>query len=205
MKKEKIYEKEALDEKERQRLLNNFYTKQIKRGKTTRADIFDKISMILVVFLLSIVFLYKIIGNFIISSILGIIIIFYASFVLKKIAIKERNKKIEKIKADYKLKLEEEKVLSPDEDIEDYIIKGYKEKKEDLKESINPYAKGKVIRLYFLTIIFIITSRFTIYRNYYKIMSIITFIVASFIGSYKIIEYMKKKDKESLLDEDNRV
>lgn len=195
MKKEKIYEKEALDEKERQRLLNNFYTKQIKRGKTTRADIFDKISMILVVFLLSIVFLYKIIGNFIISSILGIIIIFYASFVLKKIAIKERNKKIEKIKADYKLKLEEEKVLSPDEDIEDYIIKGYKEKKEDLKESINPYAKGKVIRLYFLTIIFIITSRFTIYRNYYKIMSIITFIVASFIGSYKIIEYMKKKDQ----------
>lgn len=205
MKKEKTHKKEALDEKERQRLLNNFYTKQIKRGKTTRADIFDKISMILVVFVLSIVFLYKIIGNFIISSILGIIIISYASFVLKKIAIKERNKKIEKIKADYKLKLEEKKVLSPDEDIEDYIIKGYKEKKDDLKESINPYAKGKVIRLYFLTIIFIITSHFTIYRNYYKIMSIITFIVASFIGSYKIIEYMKKKDKESLLDEDNRV
>lgn len=197
--------KENLSEKERQRVLKNFYTKQIKNGKTTRADIFDKISMLLVVFILLSLFLYRIIGNFIISIALGFGIVFYIGIIGKKILMKERNKKIKKIKEDYKFKLEEEKILSPDEDIEDYIIKRYQEKKDEFKDNINPYAKGKVIRLYILAIVFFIVSYFTTYERYYKIISVVTFIIASFVGSYKITEYVRKKDKEHLLNKDNDV
>lgn len=197
--------KEELNEKQRQRILNNFYTKQIKKGKTTRADIFDKTSMILVVFILLFLFLYRLIGNFIISFVLGFVSVWYISIIGKKILEKEKNKKIEKIKEDYKSKLEEEKLLAADEDIEDYIIKTYVENKKDMKENINLYAKGKVIKLYFLSIMFFIASYFTVYKSYYKIISVITFIIASFIGSYKIIEYLKEKDKEDLLHKDNGV
>lgn len=203
MKKNQVKKDDGISEKEKQRILNNFYTKQIKNGKTTRAEIFDKISLILVVFILLVFFLYKIIGNFIISFILGFVGVFYISIIGKKILEKERVKKIEKIKEDFRLKLEEEKLIGPNEDLEDYIIKRYVEKKKEFKENINPYTKGKLVRLFALSIIFFIISYFTKYGPYYKIISVITFTMACFIGSYKITEYMRKKDRESLLPKDN--
>jgi len=46
-------------DRERQRVLDDFYTKQMKNGKTTRADILDKITMGIVVLILLIFVLNK--------------------------------------------------------------------------------------------------------------------------------------------------
>lgn len=191
--------KEIQKNKERQRVLDNFYTKQMKKGKTTRADILDKIALGIGISILLIIILNKIIGNFFISLILGSTISIIISIYWIKFNIKIRSKKIEQIKKEYKIKLEEEKVLNSDEDIEDYIINRYYEKKSELKSSINLFSKDKILKLYFLFIVFYFISYFVSYPTYYKIMAIISFITATFIGSYNITEYMRKKDNKDLL------
>lgn len=191
--------KEKRKIKERQRVLDNFYTKQMKNGKTTRADILDKVSLGIVILVLLVILLNKIIGNFIISLLLGFVLAATISIYLIKVNINIRNKKIEQIKREYKIKLEEEKVLLPDEEIEDYIVTRYYEKKSELKSSIKFLSKDKIVKLYFLFIIFYFTSYFVTYPNYYKIMAIISFATATFIGSYNITEYMRKKYNKDLL------
>lgn len=196
------YSKDSRRDRERQRVLDNFYTKQMKKGKTTRADILDKISLSIMVFFLLILIFNKIIGSFIISLILSGIIAGIMGNYVKKVSLQVRSKKIEEIKKDYKIKLEEEKVLSDDEDIEDYIVARYYEKKSELKTSFNFLSKDKIFKLYFLSIVFYAISYFSSYPMYYKIMSIISFIMASFIGSYNLTEYIKKKDNKDLLNRD---
>lgn len=200
MKKNLSYLKENRKDKERQRVLNNFYTKQIKKGKTTRADILDKISLGIGIFIILILILNKLIGNFVISFILSLILASIMGIYIKKKNIEIRNKKIEEIKNEYKIKLEGEKVLSPNEDIEDYIIDRYYEKKSELKSSFNFLSKDKIFKLYLLFIVFYITAYFSSYPIYYKIMAVISFSVATFIGSYNLTEYMRKKDIKDLHD-----
>lgn len=199
MKKRLSASKEIQKDKERQRVLDNFYTKQMKKGKTTRADILDKIALGIVISILLIIILNKIIGNFIISLILGFAISVIISIYWIKFNIKTRSKKIEQIKKEYKIKLEEEKVLNPDEDIEDYIVNRYYEKKSELKSSINLLSKDKIFKLYFLFIVFYLISHFVAYSTYYKIIAIISFATATFIGSYNITEYMRKRYNKDLL------
>lgn len=199
MKKDLSGSKEIRKNKERQRVLDNFYTKQMKKGKTTRADILDKIALGIVILILLIIILNKITGNFIISLILGFTISAIVNVYWVKFNIKIRNKKIEQIKTEYKIKLEEEKVLNPDEDIEDYIVNRYYEKKSELKSSINLLSKDKIFKLYFLFIVFYLISYFVAYSTYYKIIAIISFATATFIGSYNITEYMRKKYNKDLL------
>lgn len=189
-------------DKERQRVLNNFYTKQMKKGKTTRADIMDKISLGICLLIFLVLVLNKLIGSFIISLILGLVIAIFMGIYIKKISLKIKDKKIEEIKNEYKLKLEEEKVLLPNEDIEDYIIERYYEKKTELKSSFNFLSKDKIFKLYFLFIIFYISSYFSTYPIYYKIMSIVSFSMATFIASYNFTEYIRKKDNKDLLKRD---
>lgn len=191
--------KEKRKIKERQRVLDNFYTKQMKNGKTTRADILDKVSLGIVILVLLVILLNKIIGNFFISLLLGSALAATISIYLIKVNINLRDKKIEQIKREYKIKLEEEKVLLPDEEIEDYIVTRYYEKKSELKSSIKFLSKDKIVKLYFLFFIFYFTSYFVTYPNYYKIMAIISFATATFIGSYNITEYMRKKNNKDLL------
>lgn len=191
--------KEKRKFKERQRVLDNFYTKQMKNGKTTRADILDKVSLGIVILVLMVILLNKIIGNFFISLLLGSALAATISIYLIKVNINLRDKKIEQIKREYKIKLEEEKVLLPDEEIEDYIVTRYYEKKSELKSSIKFLSKDKIVKLYFLFFIFYFTSYFVTYPNYYKIMAIISFATATFIGSYNITEYMRKKNNKDLL------
>lgn len=191
--------KEKRKIKERQRVLDNFYTKQMKNGKTTRADILDKVSLGIVILVLLVILLNKIIGNFFISLLLGSALAATISIYLIKVNINIRNKKIEQIKREYKIKLEEEKVLLPNEEIEDYIVTRYYEKKSELKSSIKFLSKDKIVKLYFLFFIFYFTSYFVTYPNYYKIMAIISFATATFIGSYNITEYMRKKNNKDLL------
>ena len=191
--------KETQKVKERQRVLDNFYTKQMKKGKTTRADVLDKIALGIAISILLIIILNKIIHNFVISLILGSAISVVLSIYWIKFNIKTRNKKINQIKKEYKIKLEEEKVLSPNEDIEDYIVNRYYEKKSELKSSINLFSKDKIFMLYFLFIVFYFISYFVSYSTYYKVMAIISFTTATFIGSYNITEYLRKKDNKDLL------
>lgn len=205
MKRDLKYSKGNRKERERQRVLDNFYTKKMKNGKTTRADYLDKISLGIFVSLIIVFLLNKVIGNFIISMLIGIIFIVTISKYLKKTIIKKREEKIEEIKMEYKVKLEEERVLLPDEDIEDYIIERYYEKKSELKSNINFLSKDKIFKLYLLFIIFFIGSYFSVYPIYYKIMAIISFLSASFIGSYNLTEYMKKRDNKDLLNRDGDV
>lgn len=202
MKKGLSYHKENRKEKERQRVLDNFYTKKIKNGKTTRADYLDKISLSMVSLLLIIFFLNKLTKNIFISIVIGIISISISIKYFNRRAIKKRKEKIEEIKVEYKIKLEEEKVISEDEDIEDYIIARYYEKKSELKSNMNFLSKDKIFKLYLLSIIFFVGSYFANYKIYYKIISMVTFLVASFIGSYNLTEYMRKKDDRDLLNND---
>ena len=202
MKKGLNYSKESHRKKERQRVLDNFYTKKMKNGKTIRADYLDKVSL-MIVLLLVIVFVFnKVIQNFFISIIVGIISIITIIRYSKGRFIKKKEEKIEEIKKEYKIKLEEEKVISEDEDIEDYIIARYYEKKSELKTNMNFLSKDKIFKLYLLSIIFFIGSYFANYKIYYKVMSVITFLVASFIGSYNLTEYMRKKNDIDLLNKD---
>ncbi|WP_353097484.1 hypothetical protein [Tissierella praeacuta] len=202
MKKDLKYLKENRSEREKQRVLDNFYTKQIKKGKTTKADIMDKISIGLISLIFLVLTLNKIIGNIIISIIISFVIAAIMNVYIKAIIMKNRYKKIEEIKREYRIKLEEEKVISPNEDIEDYIIDRYYEKKAELKDSFNFFNKDKIFKLYFLFIIFYVISYFSNYPIYYKTMAIISFVLATIIGSYNLTEYIRKKDNGDLLNKD---
>lgn len=202
MKKGLKHYKENRRKKERQRVLDNFYTKKIKNGKTTRADYLDKISLMIIVLLFMIFMFNKLIQNFIISLTIGIISIVFIVKYSKEKAIKKRKEKIEEIKREYKIKLEEERVITEDEDIEDYIIAKYYEKKSEIKTNMDFLSKDKIFKLYLLSIIFFIGSYFANYQIYYKVISIVTFLAACFIGSYNLTEYIRKRDNRDLLNKD---
>ena len=196
------YSKESRSNRERQRVLDNFYTKKMKNGKTTRADYLDKVSLMIVLLLLIVFLFNKLVQNLFISTIIGIISIVSIMKYSKERSIKKREDKIEEIKKEYKIKLEEEKVIAEDEDIEDYIIARYYEKKSELKTNMDFLSKDKIFKLYSLSIIFFIGSYFANYKIYYKIMSVIAFLAASFIGSYNFTEYLRKKNDIDLLNKD---
>ncbi|WMM23376.1 hypothetical protein RBU61_10450 [Tissierella sp. MB52-C2] len=185
---------------ERQKVLDNFYTKQMKNGKTMRADILDKISLGIIILIGVVIVISKLIKNFFISIFLGLIFGVFMAIYLRKLIMESRNKKIKAIQEEYRVKLEEEKVISSDEDIEDYIIDRYYEKKEEAKKSFNFLSKDKIFKLYSLAIIFYITGYLSVYPMYYKSMAIVSFILATFIGSYNITEYIKKSDNKDLLN-----
>lgn len=182
------------EEKERERFLNNFYTKRIKNGKTTRADYLDKISINICIFIILFFILNKVIGNFIIALLIGLIIMIV--FTKNKIHRNKKNRliKIEEIKKEYRIELEKENKISDDENIENYIVNKYYEEKSEHISNINLLSKDKVFKLYLLFIIFFFSSLFVKYSIYYKIIGIIAFIMATLIGSYNITEYMRNRN-----------
>ena len=194
MKKKLGYLKDNSKIRERQRFLNNFYTKKIKNGKTTRADYLDKVFIGICTFVFVIFILNKLIKNFIISLFISVIIMMV--FIRKMINTNKRNRliKIEEIKNEYRIGLEKEKEISDDENIEDYIVEKYYEEKSEHKSNINLLGKDKVFKLYFLFIIFFLGSFFVKYSIYYKIISIISFIMATLIASYNLTEYVRNKN-----------
>lgn len=194
------FSKENSTVKERQRVLNNFYTKQMKNGKTIRAVIIDKIAFAIVAFIILVVLLTRMIGNFIVSLILAIIFSIIIGFYGTKYGLKIREQKIEEFKKEYRLKLEEEKLLPPEEDLEDYLLDRYYNKKMELKSNINFFSKDKILKFYILFIVFYLISYFVSYSLYYKIMAVISFIIGTIIGSYNLTEYIRQKDNKDLLN-----
>lgn len=200
MKKDLSYLKENRKIKERQRILNNFYTKQMKKGKTTRAVIFDKIALTIGAFIVLVALLTRIIGSFITSLLLGIIFSIGIGIYGTKFGLKIRDKRIEEFKKEYKLKLEEEKLLPPGKDLEDYIIDRYYDKKSELKSNLSLLSKDKILKFYILFIVFYLISYFVNYPLYYKIMAVISFVIGTIIGSYNLTEYIRQKDNRDLLN-----
>lgn len=200
MKKVLKYLNERHKKNERQKVLDNFYTKQMKNGKTTRADVLDKITLGTIILIGLVVIINKLIKNFFISAFLGLILGVFMAIYFRKILLESRNKKIKEIQNEYRIKLEEEKEILPDENIEDYIINRYYEKKEEAKKNFNFLSKDKIPKLYFLAVVFYITGYLSAYPIYYKSMAIVSFIMATFIGSYNVTEYIKKSDNKDLLN-----
>ena len=194
-----------MKEKERKRVLDNFYIKEMKKGKAKRAYIFDKIALWIIIFFLGFFLLNKVIDHILITFIVTMGITIYLGILSNKGLEKVKLKKIEKIKSEYRKELIEEKELEEDEDVDDYVIKNYKKRKKEFKENIDIYTKGKAIKMYILSIVFFIGSYFIQYSIYYKIMGVIAFAIASFIASRKLTQYIREKDNNCLLDEDNRV
>ena len=188
------YLKESNNERERQKVLNNFYTKKIKNGKTIRADYLDKAFLSVIGSVILIYFLNKLISNLIISLLISITIITIIIKYSIKWSRKKRLMKIEDIKQEFKLKLQEEKIISEDEDIEDYIIDRYYEKKLEIKKNVSVYGNDKILKLYFLFAVFYLGSFFVKYSIYYIIIAIISFITATLIASYKLTEYIRKRN-----------
>ena len=192
--------RERSKKNERQKVLDNFYTKQMKNGKNIRADAMDKIALGIIIWIGLVILINKLIKNFFVSVFISLIFGIFMTIYLRKLFLESKNKKIKEIQNEYRVKLEEEKGISPDEDIEDYIINRYYEKKEEAKKNFNFLSKDKIVKLYFLAVIFYITGYLSAYPMYYKIMGIISFIMATFIGSYNITEYIKKSNNKDLLN-----
>ncbi|MFA5576004.1 MAG: hypothetical protein WCZ27_05440 [Tissierellaceae bacterium] len=189
-------------DRERQRVLENFYTKRIKKGKTSGADTLDKISFAFLFFFLLSLFINKFLENLIVSLVLSFSILIAIIILLKRHSLNTREKKILAIKKEYRKKLEEEKILLHDEDIEDYIVGKYYERKGELRKSIKLLGKDKIIKLYLLFAVFFTLSYFSPYPNYYKVMGIISFSLASYIGAFNFTEYLKNKDNRDLHNKD---
>ncbi len=87
---------------------------------------------------------------------------------------------------------------STDDDVENYIIHRFWDKRNNIKEQIRIINKKKIFQFYGMFIIFYSLSYFINYSRYYKIMAIICFVIASIVSGYKISEYIILKDKYPL-------
>lgn len=81
-----------------------------------------------------------------------------------------------------------------DEDMEMYIIDRFIDKRNSIKSQVKDFNKKKIIQLYGLCAVFYILSYFIAFPRYYKIMSVITFILATFVCGYRFTEYIRLKD-----------
>ena len=78
-----------------------------------------------------------------------------------------------------------------DEEIEEFILFNYIEKKEGLRKDLKLVRKDKIFRFILLGIILYVISVFTAYTLYYKIMGIILIIIGAILGINKLIQYLK--------------
>ena len=81
-----------------------------------------------------------------------------------------------------------------DEEIEDYIVDRFVDRRNSIKSQIKDFNKKKIIQLYGLCAIFYLLSYFISFPRYYKIMAVLSFLIASLVAGYKITEYIKLKD-----------
>lgn len=85
-----------------------------------------------------------------------------------------------------------------DEEINNYIRHRYKDKKQNIRDQMRTINIKKIIKLYGVFIIFYTISFFMNYSNYYKVMAILSFALATVLGGIKITEHVKLKGKNSL-------
>lgn len=81
-----------------------------------------------------------------------------------------------------------------DKDMEDYIIDRFIDKRNGIKNQAKDFNKKKIIQLYGLCALFYILSFFISFPIYYKIMAVVSFMIATLVSGYKISEYIRLKD-----------
>lgn len=82
-----------------------------------------------------------------------------------------------------------------DDEIEEYIIENFIDNRSEMKKQIKSLNVNKIIKLYIVSIIFYIFSYIVVYKFYYKIASLSTFIIATLLLAYKFSEYIIIKDR----------
>ncbi|MDR7870098.1 MAG: restriction endonuclease [Tissierellaceae bacterium] len=81
-----------------------------------------------------------------------------------------------------------------DKDMEDYIVDRFIDRRNGVKSQVKDFNKRKIIQLYGLCAIFYVLSYFISYPKYYRIMAVLSFVIATLISGYKISEYIRLKD-----------
>lgn len=82
-----------------------------------------------------------------------------------------------------------------DEEINNYIIHRYDDRKNTIRNQIKIITFGKIFKLYGVFVVFYFISFFVKYGLYYKIMGVIAFILATILGGIKFTEYHRVKGK----------
>lgn len=294
---------------DRKRILKNYYSKEMRKGKTYRASIVDRILFTVIIYILLILILYIKSNNFLLSFYMSSITLYFTGVCISKLYNRIKDKKIDKIKEELKkeklfkqinnlkfnefktyikdvfekyyntkveyerfpidliceiegekysikcFKLEEEErvylrdidlflkeIINTEEDegivvtdsffteevkevtniitydldkivdmvketdlydsdieIEDYIVESFLESRNEVKKQMKTLNKNKIIKLYIVSIIFYIFSRFVVYKTYYKIGALSIFVIATLLLSYKFSEYIIIKDKSPFI------
>ena len=81
-----------------------------------------------------------------------------------------------------------------DKDMEDYIVDRFIDKRNGIKNQAKDFNKKKIIQLYGLCALFYLLSFFISFPLYYKIMAVVSFMIATLVSGYKISEYIRLKD-----------
>ncbi|MGB4352207.1 MAG: hypothetical protein ACOXZT_03690 [Tissierellaceae bacterium] len=82
-----------------------------------------------------------------------------------------------------------------DQDMEDYIVDRFIDRRNSIKSQVKSFNKRKIIQLYGLCAIFYILSFFIPFARYYKLMAVLSFLIASLVSGYKISEYIRMRDR----------
>lgn len=86
-----------------------------------------------------------------------------------------------------------------DEEITNYIVHRYDDRKNTARNQMKLITFKKIIKLYLIFALFYIVSFFVRFSLYYKIMGILAFIIATTLGGIKITEHYRLKGKFTLL------
>lgn len=78
-----------------------------------------------------------------------------------------------------------------EEEIKNYIIDRHIDRRNKLKTEIRTINKRKLFQLYGIFIVFYLISFVVKYSIYYKIMSILVFVIATSLSGYKISEHIR--------------
>lgn len=80
-----------------------------------------------------------------------------------------------------------------DEEIRNYIIHRYDDRKSSVKGQLKTITFGKIVRLYGMFVVFYFISFFVRNGLYYKIMGVVVFVIATMLGGIKFTEYQRVK------------
>lgn len=296
--------KDKYKERRRKSAIYNFYSKEINKGKSAKAFMFDSISFRIILFIVILMVLSTIISNFFILLLLSIGIMYFINKFLKGIIARKNSKKIGLVKEDLKSKrlrreltqlnreefinytkeiLEkqydtelsygedgidligtingkeyaikcvkstmEDKVLlkkirefydyigdigfeegimvtnggfqkdeenslpillidflgikkilqnideyPKDEEMDEYILQRHENNKTKARNDFKDITLGKILKLYFVFMIFYLLSYFVSYSVYYKIAGVMVFVIATVLAGIKLTEYFKLQD-----------
>lgn len=81
-----------------------------------------------------------------------------------------------------------------DEEMDEYILQRYENRKSRLRNDFKSITMAKILRLYFTFIMFYILSYFVTYSLYYRFAGIVVFVIATVLAGIKLTEYVKGHD-----------